>query len=338
MALASAIVARISSLSPTLHGSSVDSGDESASIISSQGTCSSSLSSSASYPKSLESSASTSSCPLAKPTVSGPLRPNEHLAVLVSKHHWKPDSQASHCDTFMCRKKFTIFERKHHCRKCGGVFCSDCSTKGTTLLDTSNLEFLHPPRNVPITDYESPNSSVVFARVCDDCYGQIHGRTRTPVIERSVTTHLTQEADSRASSPSRSPRSPSSPLRLSTRRVHTSPRIPSSPLRSSPPSSVLGGSHVPDSDLGELSAYPLRYSSAICKATGGGRWEPKPVNLVGYQPPGTKLPHEIELEREEEEKRRRRENPIFRDGDFQLRVPQEVQPRSLGGPITLSTF
>lgn len=98
------------------------------------------------------------------------------------------------------------------------------------------------------------------------------------------------------------------------KRSYTSPRIPHSPLRTSPPASVINGSHITDSDLGELAAYPLRYASAICKATGGGRWEPKPVNLVGYRPHGAKLPYEIELEREEEEKRRLRENPIFKDG------------------------
>lgn len=147
------------------------------------------------------------------------------------------------------------------------------------------------------------------------------------------------------------------PHRPVVRRSYTSPRIPNSPLRTSPPSSIVDGSHIADSDLGELAAYPLRHASAICKASGGGRWEPKPVNLVGYRPHGTKLPYEIELEREEEEKRRERENPIIIDGgtfriicifmtkfllifytDFQLRVPKELGPRSLGGPITLSTF
>lgn len=73
-------------------------------------------------------SASTSS-PLTSPSV----RRNEHLAVLLSKHLWKvsqfsprgcpyfqpdvscpqPDSQASYCDVFNCRKPFTLFDRRH---------------------------------------------------------------------------------------------------------------------------------------------------------------------------------------------------------------------------------
>jgi hypothetical protein len=66
---------------------------------------------------------------------------------------------------------------------------------------------------------------------------------------------------------------------------------------------------------GELDAYPLRRSSAICKATGGGRWEPKqsPPH-PGYRIPGGKAPFEVEMEQEEEQERLRRLNPIVRDG------------------------
>ncbi|KAJ3479271.1 hypothetical protein NLI96_g9177 [Meripilus lineatus] len=119
------------------------------------------------------------------------------------------------------------------------------------------------------------------------------------------------------------------------RRAHTSsPRLLHSALRgtSTPPPQSS-----PDADLGELGTYPLRHASAICKANGGGRWEPKPVNLQ-FRIPGDKEPHEIELEREEEERRIRRLNPVIVNGDFQLRVPREFEPRSIGGPFTYSTF
>jgi hypothetical protein len=60
----------------------------------------------------------------------------------------------------------------------------------------------------------------------------------------------------------------------------------------------------------------------LCKATGGGRWEPKqsPV-LDGYRPPvvGGKAPYELEMEREEREERRRRQNPIITDGEIRYR-------------------
>lgn len=67
--------------------------------------------------------------------------------------------------------------------------------------------------------------------------------------------------------------------------------------------------------LGELDAYPLRRSSIICKATGGGRWQPKnSPPRIGVRIPGCKAPYELEMEREDAEERRRRMNPIVRDG------------------------
>ncbi|OSD05638.1 FYVE-domain-containing protein [Trametes coccinea BRFM310] len=307
------------------------------------------------------SSSSTSSVPLVLSSLPRP-RQNEHLAVLIPKRLWKPDSQAAHCDTFLCRKVFSIWERRHHCRKCGGVFCADCSSRTTPLLDTSNLTFLHPPRNVPIFVFNSPESPVVDARVCDACWDQIHGckSPRSPVIAKlSSPIALVRDAEGSVASDSSSVSSSSlntppegSPLsalpsRPLPRRTHpTSPRIPASPLRPNTPvaQSIVGaasGALISDSELslGELDAYPLKRASSICKATGGGRWEPKPVpTYIAKRVPGCKTEYELELEREEEERRRRRANPVIKDGDFQLRVPREIEPRSPAGPITLSTF
>lgn len=93
------------------------------------------------------------------------------------------------------------------------------------------------------------------------------------------------------------------------RRTHTLPDFPHIPP---PPPSHRPG---PDNDLGELAAYPLRYSSAICKKTGGGRWYPKKANTIeGYRIPGCKAQFEIDMEREEEELRRLKLNPVFKDG------------------------
>ncbi|CAM0137186.1 hypothetical protein VKS41_008767 [Umbelopsis sp. WA50703] len=41
-----------------------------------------------------------------------------------SRDHWKPDSEASHCAYPGCTTRFSIFERRHHCRKCGDIFCA----------------------------------------------------------------------------------------------------------------------------------------------------------------------------------------------------------------------
>ena len=81
------------------------------------------------------------------------------------------------------------------------------------------------------------------------------------------------------------------------------------------PETVTEVEHPPEPSYGELDTYPLRRSSVICKATGGGRWEPKQSPpQPEYRIPGGKAPFELEMEREEEEERQRRLNPIVRDG------------------------
>lgn len=214
-----------------------------------------------------------------------------------------------------------------HCRKCGGVYCKACSSRNTPLLDTSSLSFLHPPRNVPLSTYESPTSPVVLSRVCDDCWEQLHGypTPRTPDVSPASPVLVKKPLSSEASSISSSISTPPNGLPLLSRRtLRTAQSLPH--LRRSRNSSFAVPETVtevetPDCEpsYGELDTYPLRRSSAICKATGGGRWEPKQSTPhPGYRIPGGKAPFEIEMEQEEEQERLRRLNPIVRDGGWCL--------------------
>ncbi|PCH33121.1 hypothetical protein WOLCODRAFT_134937 [Wolfiporia cocos MD-104 SS10] len=359
MNFATVLASRLTSRVPSVHNGRHD---ESASIASSQ---ESSTPESSSLSSSVDSSACGSAPSHNEPSVT---RPNEHLAILLPKRLWKPDAQASVCDVFLCRKKFSIWERRHHCRKCGGIFCQDCSARETTLLDTTHLDFFHPPRRIPITDFESPTSPVVLARVCDYCWDQIHGvRTpKSPSITASTPIAVITDAlrdsilSASTSSTTTSPATPldGSPLRPGLRRTQTSSPQPFASQLRSPARSVedlLKTSEAliaavgtvdsnpppkkPATDFGELEAYPLRYPSHICQKNGGGRWVPKPqINLIGRRLPGEKAPYEIELEREEEERRRRKANPVIIDGDFKIRRPREPEPATPCGPYVLSTF
>ncbi|KAH6606641.1 kinase anchor [Trichoderma cornu-damae] len=55
------------------------------------------------------------------------IRPPEHeraeSAVVLPR--WQPDAEVTFCP--ICRAQFSIFVRKHHCRKCGRVVCNSCS-------------------------------------------------------------------------------------------------------------------------------------------------------------------------------------------------------------------
>lgn len=62
--------------------------------------------------------------------------------------------ESEHC--LICDTQFGIFNRKHHCRNCGGVFCNDHSSHFMQLLDLGITEKV---------------------RVCDDCYKLIDKKT-----------------------------------------------------------------------------------------------------------------------------------------------------------------
>jgi hypothetical protein len=47
-----------------------------------------------------------------------PLTPNDI-------HLWHKDDDYPNCE--LCSKKFTFFNRRHHCRNCGKIICDDCS-------------------------------------------------------------------------------------------------------------------------------------------------------------------------------------------------------------------
>ncbi|CAO1435071.1 unnamed protein product [Diamesa serratosioi] len=63
---------------------------------------------------------------------------------------WVPDHSVSRCQK--CEIEFWLGRRKHHCRSCGSIFCSDCSNFFAHILD------------------EKP------ARLCANCYRSLNGK------------------------------------------------------------------------------------------------------------------------------------------------------------------
>ncbi|XP_028170672.1 RUN and FYVE domain-containing protein 2 isoform X2 [Ostrinia nubilalis] len=61
---------------------------------------------------------------------------------------WTDDKDAVSCTA--CAKEFTIARRKHHCRRCGHIFCRACSEKTVALAGNTK----------PV-------------RVCDACYAEV---------------------------------------------------------------------------------------------------------------------------------------------------------------------
>ncbi|KAG8768235.1 hypothetical protein FRC12_005693 [Ceratobasidium sp. 428] len=107
-----------------------------------------------------------------------PVRTNERLAILLPRSLWKPDSMTEECDSWTCITRFSLFERRHHCRKCGGVFCQACTSQTTFLLDTTDIPSRYSPASISLND--GSLGPLVDSRVCEDCHALISSPSWAP--------------------------------------------------------------------------------------------------------------------------------------------------------------
>lgn len=70
----------------------------------------------------------------------------------------KPDSDATVCDAPSCTRTFSYFTRRHHCRRCGNIFC-----------DT------HSPHLVPLDQNASFHPLGHRSRACEFCWSEYKG-------------------------------------------------------------------------------------------------------------------------------------------------------------------
>eukprot|EP00937_MAST-01D_sp_MAST-1D-sp2_P001402 g1402.t1 len=74
-------------------------------------------------------------------------RERKKSVVTARRRTWVNDASVKVCPK--CSISFDWLVRKHHCRKCGGVFCDSCSKKKVVLPGSGSTK--------PV-------------RCCDDCY------------------------------------------------------------------------------------------------------------------------------------------------------------------------
>ena len=79
---------------------------------------------------SLESFKSTesSSPPVMSPTGPYTISKRKYETILKqapTRKHWVRDESVNKCGIPTCSKVFNFFERRHHCRKCGGIYCKE---------------------------------------------------------------------------------------------------------------------------------------------------------------------------------------------------------------------
>ncbi|KAJ2894156.1 hypothetical protein MKZ38_007902 [Zalerion maritima] len=83
---------------------------------------------------------------------------------LPTRKHWKPDPDSTICDEPTCKRYFNYFTRRHHCRRCGNIFCD-----------------LHSPHEIPLDQNAEYNPRApVPSRSCSHCYSEYSAwRSRT---------------------------------------------------------------------------------------------------------------------------------------------------------------
>ncbi|ODQ66238.1 hypothetical protein NADFUDRAFT_50159 [Nadsonia fulvescens var. elongata DSM 6958] len=79
---------------------------------------------------------------------------------------WQPDADVRVCNG--CHREFNWWWRKHHCRRCGLVMCSNCSSQTTAYTPTTYV--VSKPSQVFLA------SPVVPHRTCDSCMAELAAR------------------------------------------------------------------------------------------------------------------------------------------------------------------
>jgi hypothetical protein len=148
-----------------------------------------------SYDEDDESSVSNNSSMSLSPISANmdPLQPQEQNRIIKhydEKSHWMPDQLCKHC--YACEEKFTVFRRRHHCRLCGQVFCSKCSSCFVEIVEsggpkeTDNAQLNEDNNNTggkaenstsgaiaSVMNYDQNPTRTVSIRTCQMCYDQV---------------------------------------------------------------------------------------------------------------------------------------------------------------------
>ncbi|XP_070571338.1 zinc finger FYVE domain-containing protein 26-like isoform X2 [Ptychodera flava] len=115
--------------------------------------------------------------------MTGDRRVKDLPLVPPSQNDWVPDSAASHC--MVCKvERFSMFNRRHHCRRCGRVVCASCSERTSIVRGYGDI---------PV-------------RICDDCYDQFITKKSSYGVSPEVLEQKLQERLSGTFFSNRSPK------------------------------------------------------------------------------------------------------------------------------------
>ncbi|KYK58304.1 FYVE domain protein [Drechmeria coniospora] len=73
-----------------------------------------------------------------------------------TRSHWKADPDSTICDDPTCKRAFNYFVRRHHCRRCGNIFCDG-----------------HSSYVLPLDQHANFNPRAVHSRACNHCFQEV---------------------------------------------------------------------------------------------------------------------------------------------------------------------
>lgn len=86
----------------------------------------------------------------------------------VEQPRWQNDVDVQNCSS--CNVKFTFFKRKHHCRKCGLIFCSRCCSRYCTFIPGS---MVIEPEELGGNRIIRESYKYYEFRTCNSCFEEI---------------------------------------------------------------------------------------------------------------------------------------------------------------------
>ncbi|EEP78109.1 conserved hypothetical protein [Uncinocarpus reesii 1704] len=105
-----------------------------------------------------------------------------------TREHWKADSSSPSCDSPVCKSFFGLFNRRHHCRHCGHVFCAS-----------------HTPHTIPLDQNARFHPDGIASRACDLCWSAYTRWDQTRIdqlnqIQRDLASQIERNKSDGASS------------------------------------------------------------------------------------------------------------------------------------------
>ncbi|KAJ9154957.1 Vacuolar segregation protein pep7 [Pleurostoma richardsiae] len=116
---------------------------------------------------------------------------------LPSRDHWKPDSESTVCDEATCKRHFSYFVRRHHCRRCGNIFCD-----------------WHSSYEIPLDERADYNPRGAPSRACAHCFSEFkswRSRTNSQASSDASSAGSARRGDANAANGTDTP-TPASPI------------------------------------------------------------------------------------------------------------------------------